>query len=155
MPKGKVINIADAKKRAAEIEGRPAIVDEFGDLHRELAAVEAKSKRFDALKKLIASWPVADKVDPALGKLYEGARWAAEVTAAENKSKVDVAGVYDALGKAEFLQIAKPPTIEDLKKHLNPVQFGALVAYSRTGSRHVKPLERAAPVAAPAKKKAA
>ncbi len=91
-------------KRTVNNEQRAAIIEELGNLHGELSATADKAKRLAELKKLVQTWPKADKVPGGSAKIYEGAKYRLVLGAAEKKREItDMVGLFRTLGRAAFV----------------------------------------------------
>jgi hypothetical protein len=127
---------ASAKSLNAAVEkGRRAAIDELGSLQAELAVVEPKRVRAEALKKIVRGF--AADVDPAHCATFHGDKFAAVLTAQTEESQIDLARVYTRVGHKAFLA-AVSMSLKSLEG-LIPAEEerAAFLSKARTGSRRV------------------
>jgi hypothetical protein len=118
--------------KAQEAEMRRAIVDEFGELEKELAPIGPKVKRYEELAKAIRSWYAYEdgtKAFTAAGGTYQ-----VLLSEKQFESDVDVVLAAKALGRAKFMALASA-TLKLLKENLSATVLASVVTRTQTGSR--------------------
>lgn len=115
---------------------RAAIIDEYGELERKIAAFKPVADRAAALKKEIASWyehQPADEVFVAEGKLYN-----AQVSAKALERRVfDMPKLFSLLGRNRFLEFCKV-SLAAIDQHVASEKHPAFLHSERSGNRTVK-----------------
>lgn len=111
---------------------RRAIVDEYGDLQTALAPWRQKQARLEELAKIIRSW-YAD-ADAQVGASESGERFEAGLSAKKLSTSINILGVFKALGKKKFLEVASV-TLKALESALPAAVLATLTTKERTGSR--------------------
>lgn len=135
-------------RRAAELQRRVQVVDELGQLERELAAMKPQEARAKSLKAEIQAWADAEfPADQAV--TFEGHQFAAQVGAKGNKRRISsMQKVFDFLGVKKFLA-ACSFTLKSAEETLAPDQLKAVIVEdANVGDRSVKVLQRATAAAA-------
>jgi hypothetical protein len=127
----------------AVVPSQSALIDEFGELDRQVQAFQPIVSRHEELKKIIKSWYddwPAEQAAIASGKLYT-----LQISPRENqRSIVSIAKVAKLLGAKVFQAMATVP-IKALEDRLGKVAAAKLLCESRTGSRRIKTVANAAP----------
>jgi hypothetical protein len=124
------------KEQAAAAAARRAIVDEYGKLDAELAPAKARMKRLDDLAKQIRGWH--QNTEAGMTVIEQGDRFRVVVgPRAETTLLADANALYEALGHARFLELAKI-TLGGLESAVNGDQLAALTRKERIGSRSLK-----------------
>ena len=108
------------------------LVDELGDLEVRLANMKLLAARAKMLRETIASWMGRRK--PNATGTYDGARFVAQVGAAENKTQVtEIPALFEAIGKKQFLahcsftlkKLEDVVPLDDRPNYLTVTQDGA------------------------------
>ncbi len=120
-----------------------ALVDELGQLDQEIAPLEDKKKKAEALRAklrdLYATKPAAD------GFAAEGHKFLATIGVMGNERSIDsMVDVCTKVGSKAFLDNCSF-TLKKLEDLLKPSDVALLVSTSRTGAREVKTFARSAP----------
>jgi hypothetical protein len=122
---------------------KEAVIDEFGQLDREVAAFKPTLDRHKLLKEKILSWfpeLPGDQAASVSGLLYD-----ANISPRENERRIlDMASVYKNVGKARFLEICKL-TLKALEGTMGVEQAAAFFVSERTGPRKVTAIPKAPP----------
>jgi len=131
------------KAQLFEIEQRKQIVDEFGALDQELAAVKAKLRRREELAKAIRSWHAdadAESTHTSSGDEYEVILGAREM----ETHLAPMPEIFQALGKEKFLE-ACSMTVKGLQAAAEASVVLRLTRKEQTGSRSlvVRAVEKA------------
>ncbi len=123
--------------RTAVTDERRKVVDEAGEIAREIAPLRAKEKRLDALKKTIRGWAETDGIASDAAIAYRGARHVAAVAARENKRSFrSTRRLAKLLGKLFWAHATFPLKVwDELKLENKPTD---LLVEERTGSRSVE-----------------
>jgi len=90
------------------------LIDELGDLQKQIAAVAPLAKRVTAIRETILGWTKGQK--PLATATFDGKRYVAVVSACQNKRTIkDLGKVFDRLGKKLFLAVCSVPlgAVED------------------------------------------
>jgi hypothetical protein len=126
---------------------RPRVVDEFGELSRQIAAFKPVIDRHKVLEREIASWYDSD--NPAEAYEIEGSVYTAQVSARKRERRiVDMGKLFRHLGKLDFIRWCTFP-LSAIDKLIASDLQSEFLTEERTGSRSVKavakaPLKRAA-----------
>ncbi len=118
-----------------EAATRAALVDEFGELDRQVKAFSETAKRHESLRKTIVAWfpnLPGDQAAIISGQLYQVNVGMRE----EKRSILSMVKVFKAVGKTKFLE-ACSFTIDALETALGKVPAEAFLDRSRTGARKV------------------
>jgi hypothetical protein len=127
--------MAARKPKAGSVDIRSAIVDEYGALCAELAAIAPKVDRKSKLEKEIASWFAA--TDPNESGEVSGMKFGALVSPCKLVRELDTAAIAKRLGPQAFAQYAKFP-LSVFDAIVPAGEQGAYCASERSGSRSVK-----------------
>jgi ABC-type taurine transport system ATPase subunit len=111
---------------------RAELVDELGRLTERLKPI---ADRLDQIKRQILSW--YESADATERFVIEGTRYVAEISPRAMERRVDVARVYRALGKEQFLIACKFP-VTALDALIPATGQTSLVATAQIGPRTVK-----------------
>lgn len=128
------------------MNGIAALVDELGDIERELAPFKAQIKRAEVLRSTIRG--AYKGHDPAASFSVEGVRWRALLTACGNESIIDLPKLFRLAGETLFVECVSA-SLKTLEQKCAPAIVGAVVSTRQSGSRSLV-LTPVAP--APAKK---
>lgn len=127
---------------------RESVIDEFGELDRQVKAFSPTAKRHELLRKQILAWYPdlpGDQAQPLSGVLYD-----ARITERDNESHIlSMPKLCKLLGREKFFAICKI-TIKALEEALGETAAALHLVKRRTGARHVVAVPKASP-AAPAK----
>lgn len=127
---------------------RESILDEYGELSRQVAAFDPIKKRHEKLRTQILTWypDLPDEESKALsGDLYD-----VTITPRETQRRIiNMSRVYRGLGRDKFFKVCKV-TIEALEEAFGKIGAAAHLVSQQTGPRHVVAVAKASP-AAPAK----
>lgn len=131
-----------------ERKRRILIVDEIGQLENELALIKPKAKRVEVLKKEIQGWAESYPSEQPL--MFEGERFAVQVSAKGNKRRISSMGkLFELLGKLKFLALCSF-TLKAAEENLTAAQLNDVVVEELgVGERSVKAMQRALPFARP------
>jgi hypothetical protein len=111
-----------------------AIVDEFGELQRQIANWQPKLDRFQELRKIIESWFAADVADES--HTWDGKLYRVVVSArAKRRTIVGMGKLFKALGSKLFLEWCSFPLTALDNLHVDPT---GIIVEERSGSRTVK-----------------
>lgn len=122
---------------------RQQLIDEFGELDRQIQEFAPKAKRFKVLQDQIRSWYEAHPADqPAIaeGTVYQiqvGARGLERFFNLKAKTKI-----FTQLGKAKALELFSI-TLKAVEDSLGRGDMELLVSQALTGSRKLVPVLRA------------
>lgn len=120
------------------------IVDEIGDLERELAPLKPKAARLELLRKQLR---YAYENSPAESEYtVEGSRYAIAVGPRGNQTVIDIPKLLKLIGVKLFARIASV-TLKALESECAPDVVETVCSVSRLGSRPLKVLEKAAKAA--------
>ncbi|MDP9171498.1 MAG: hypothetical protein M3N54_12835 [Acidobacteriota bacterium] len=123
---------------------RALVADELGALEHELAPLAAKVDRALALRTQIRSWFEAQAADE--GYLVNGKHYAVAVGEKSNETHItSKPKLEQLLGRARYRELAHF-TLKSLA-FLSPLELSTISAKTRTGSRSIKVLAKAAGVA--------
>jgi hypothetical protein len=117
------------------------MVDELGDLERELHPLRPKIARAEALRKALRE-AVKDE-DATKAITLEGARWNAVLGCCGNSTEIIVRALYKRLGIRRFLDLAKV-SLKDAAGTCGPDVLGTCTRTEQTGSRALTLVQRAA-----------
>lgn len=121
-----------AEIKAAELEVRRKVVDEYGDLVAELAPWKQKLSRRDDLAKIIREW-FSDS-DAGVSHTIAGAKHEVVLGEKQLVTRIDTAKVWSMLGRQKFLEICSL-TMKAIEAHLPAAALAVLVSKDRTGTR--------------------
>ena len=107
------------------------MVDELGDLERDLAPWKPKIARAEALRKALRA-PYKD-ADPNATFTLDGERWRAIVNPAGNETYVDKSTLLKLIGSVRFAELASV-TVAALSQVTADIA-GAVTKQSQTGTR--------------------
>lgn len=138
----KTARLAVVETAHQQLDPKAAIVDEYGELDRQVQEFEPKRKRHEALKSQIKSW--YDDHPAEAEATAEGRLFRVQISARENESVIAKARAYKELGKERFLKVCSL-TIKALKEALGEAGASALITKAPTGSRKLKVVAKAAP----------
>lgn len=116
------------------------MVDEIGDLEKELNPLKPKTKRLNNLRTDLRLWyelkPAAESFSA------EGTRYVAEVGECADENSVDIAALFRLIGPKRFLAIASV-TLAAAKEALKPEEFEKIRVHFRySGPRSIKITEK-------------
>lgn len=113
-------------------ENRAAIVDEYGEAARRVAAFAPTKKRYDQLRDIITGWCP----DAAQSYPFHGAAYQLTVSPRAIERTIPAKALYKALGLAKFLQAVKT-TLKGASAFLGTCEVDALVVTTQSGSREI------------------
>jgi hypothetical protein len=116
------------------------IVDELGDLDKELSPFAAKIARVEALRKALRAEYLFQPADQNF--LAEGARYVVAVGERGMERSVDIPALVKAIGAKVFCGIASI-TLKALDANVAPSTAMDCVTSARTGFRTLKVMEKA------------
>jgi hypothetical protein len=125
---------------------RTKAIDELGALTKKLAPYRDAIAREAAVKKLVRTWPEADKLEPAATKTYAGSKFTVTVGEAEKERKWKpnaFGGLFGLLKKARFLAVCNV-TLKAATEAVGDAAVADLVVTERTGPRPLIVAEKAA-----------
>lgn len=120
-------------KREAASNALVAMIDELGDLEREVQPVKAKIARAEALRAAVRA-AYKGRTEPNL--TAEGERWRVLLGPPGNQSSVDTAALLKLIGPTAFSKLASV-SIEGLKNYAAPDVLAAVVSTQPTGPRQM------------------
>lgn len=110
------------------------MVDELGDLERDVQPYRAKLARVEALRAAIRA--TFGKGDPALTYQAPGARWLCMVGPCGNQSTVDRAALVEILGPKKFAELANV-SVKSLQTAVGADVLGVVVSMQPIGPRPI------------------
>jgi hypothetical protein len=119
-----------------------ALVDECGDLKKELDPLELKRKRYDAVRKTLRERYANAPADAPV--TLDGQRFTLTLGEKEHETTIDTAAAFKLLGRAKFLNACKL-TLTALKAVVAPDSLIALCSIERSGSRPITIAEKGTP----------
>lgn len=121
---------------------RAAIIDEYGELSRQLAELDPIKSRHELLRKVIQGWFDAVPADePAV---MQGRRFTLQVSPKENSTKLkSIRAVFREMGENKFLDHCSI-TLKAVKDVLGEERFKNFATTDRTGYRTLKAVAKAA-----------
>ncbi len=118
-------------KKEAASTALVGMIDELGDLEREVQPYRIKIARAEALRAAVrASFRGCSEPNVAA----EGKRWRVLLGPAGNQSTVDVPALVKLIGPALFAKLATV-TVKALQTHCPPDVLGAVVSTEPNGPR--------------------
>lgn len=121
---------------------RAAVVDEFGELERQVALLKPTLDRHAALKKEIASWYEFHSAGAAFTEA--GKRYEVQISAkAKVRTITDKTKLFTALGKGRFIDLAKI-SLEAIDRLIPRLHHPAFLSEEQTGNRAVRAVARCA-----------
>jgi hypothetical protein len=125
---------------APEAISNADLIDEFGELDRQVQQFKPQAERHEFLKKLIRSWfddEPAAQTAIATGNVYE-----IQLTAKlKERTWTDIFKLYRALGREKFLSVCEV-ALGKAEELLGKPKVATLVSEALTGSRRLKPVLR-------------
>lgn len=120
---------------------RAAIVDEYGELKRQIAEQKPVVDRAKLLENTIQSWFADAPADQTF--IVSGARYEAQVGMRSKKRRIfDTLKLFAILGKAKFFEWCTVP-LEVIDRIVPEGLHSSFLTEERTGSRSVKPVAKA------------
>jgi hypothetical protein len=120
---------------------RAKLIDEYGELCRQLDAIKPAVMRHKELGSMLQSWYVdtpADEPVTAQGRLYT-----LQISPRDHQTTIkDIRRVYRVLGVAKFLELCSI-TLKAVKESVDAKVYEGLVETHRTGFRTLKTVLRA------------
>ncbi len=137
---------------AQEQARRLAIVDEFGELERQIAEFKPKTERHKALKEQILSW-YAD-LDGAATAQAEGRRYSVQIGTRQNQRTITKpwkawALLRRAIGLDQVMELVTIP-LAAIDRYIPAEQHAWILSEARTGARKVVAVAMASEVVAQA-----
>jgi hypothetical protein len=112
------------------------LIDELGDLERQLAVVVPLVKRAAFIRETIRGWMARRK--PQSAGRFDGRRFVAVVTACQNQRSIkDLAGIFAHLGKGRFLELCQF-TLKALEDNVPLPDRDKFIQETATGPRKVE-----------------
>ncbi|GAC1699960.1 MAG: hypothetical protein NVS9B4_00430 [Candidatus Acidiferrum sp.] len=122
---------------------QPALIDEFGELDRQVAAFRPTLDRRLALAAEIQNWFV--DLGPEEAATLEGRLYTLQVSACAHQRKiVSMKKLFRRIGQSLFLNWCTFP-LTAIDRLLTGADTSDLVIEARTGNRTIKAVARAAP----------
>lgn len=122
-------------KSKEQQDATAALVDEYGQLEKELAPLKPKLNRLERLAKSFRQ--LAEEADAAIPVVFAGRDYEITLSARGPRTMVaPMAAVYKKLGKDLFLQVAGV-TISALEAHVHPEIVASLTHEEQTGPRKI------------------
>jgi hypothetical protein len=120
---------------------RAKLIDEYGELCRQLDEIKPVILRHKELGSMLQSWYVdapADQPATAQGRLYT-----LQISPRDNQTTItDIRKVYRVLGVSRFLELCSI-TLKAVKENVTPKVYEGLIETHRTGFRTLKTVLRA------------
>lgn len=120
---------------------RATLIDEYGELCRQMDEMKPVIARYKELGSMLQSWYVdtpADQSVTAQGRLYS-----LQISPRDNQTTIkDIRKVYRVLGVAKFLKLCSI-TLKAVKENVDAGVYEGLVETHRTGFRTLKTVLRA------------
>jgi hypothetical protein len=114
---------------------RAAVIDELGELQREIAVFRPKLKRAEELQKQVQSWYSSEAPDKSFEA--DGCRYRVQVGMRENPRRItDMMRVFLHLGKTKFVSLASI-ALKDLEAVVDGNVIDTLLTEERSGPRSV------------------
>ena len=129
-----------AKPKPAQDPALTALVDEIGDLHRELDPLKPKIARLDLLRKSLRKH-YDDKTADAYFTAA-GARFEILVGPKENEKHISTPALIKAIGAKVFHRIAHVTLTALQKEAPHAIAAEGVITIKATGSRSLKVLEK-------------
>jgi len=138
---------ATGKASAIHFE-QQALIDEFGELDRQLQAFQPTAARHRVLREQIMAW--APDLLPAQATTFSSDLYDLHLTARQSeRSIVSMPKVYKAIGKETFLSICSL-SLKALEETLGKDRAEAHVAWNQSGPRKLVAVAKASPARATA-----
>lgn len=132
---------------------RALIIDEFGELHRQIQLWQPSIRREQELRRIIENWFAL--ADPAAGDVLDGELYRVIIGPRANHRYIDCRRLYQTIGEDYWLNASYPLRVFDTLRIDNAA---GLTREERNGNRTVTPVPlvvgAAAGAAAPKKKPA-
>ena len=120
---------------------RAALIDEYGELSRQLDELKPAIARHRELSQILQSWysdAPADQPDTARGRIY-----ILQISPRDNHTSFkDLRKVYRVLGVSKFLKLCSI-TLKAVKEAVPAEVYEGLTETHRTGMRTLKTVPRA------------
>ena len=114
---------------------RSAVIDEYGELARRVAAFKPTAERKLELEKEIASWYAEQSAE--LEFAAEGRLYSVQISAKGIKREItDMGKLFALLGKARFLDVCSVP-MQAIDREIPPEKHPAFLTEERKGRRAV------------------
>jgi hypothetical protein len=119
---------------------RAVIVDEIGDLTRDLALVKPKADRLEELQKIARGWYAESPGNESF--VERGARYELQIGMKGKKRRIiAMAKLFTRLGKAAFLEACTFP-LEVFDRLIPAEDHKLYLTEDRSGTRPLKPVAR-------------
>jgi len=116
------------------------LIDELGDLQKQIAAAAPLAKRAAAIRETILGWTKGLKATASA--TFDGTRYVAVVGACQNKRTIkDAAKVFDRLGKKVFLEVCSV-ALSAIEEHVPLPERPHYIEESLTGPRRLEVMAR-------------
>ena len=116
------------------------LIDELGDLQKQIAAAAPLAKRAAAIRETILGWTKRQKAMATA--TFEGKRYVAVVGGCQNKRTIkDLGKVFDRLGKKLFLEVCSVP-LGAVEEHIPLPERPDYIEESATGPRRLEVMAR-------------
>jgi hypothetical protein len=123
------------------IDFRIAIVDEFGELDRQMQASKPIRERHEALRKQIALWFEGKPGDEPC--VVEGRHYTVQASPRAHQTKVrSLSKLFTRLGKTLFLQLCSVP-LTAVRNSLPEEEHEKFLSEDRTGHRTIRAVPKA------------
>jgi hypothetical protein len=117
-----------------------AIVDELGDLEKELQPFKPKIARAEALRKMLRDKYREQAADQSFQ--VHGTKWSALLSACGNSTEILVRALFKAIGASKFLDVATV-SIKAASAAVPAEVLASCSSVSQTGSRSLTVVPRA------------
>jgi hypothetical protein len=121
-----------------------ALVDEIGDLEKELAPHKPKAARLEKLRKQLRDRYDDKPADQPV--TADGARYCIELGARAMQTVVNVPKLFKAMKLATFLKVATV-TLKAITAECTPGVAGSVITEAQTGPRSLTITEKGKPTA--------
>ncbi len=124
------------------INSKAQMIDEYGELSRQIAEMKPNLARHKVLSDLLQSWYLEHPA--GLPAVAEGHHYSLQIGPRENHTTIlSIANVRKAIGAVRFLEVCSI-TLKAIKECLGDgPAFDSLVSIDRTGPRSLKAVAKA------------
>lgn len=121
---------------------RAALIDEYGELSRQLEEIQPVVARHKMIRSMIQSWFDSTAADEPV--LLQGRRYTLQVSPRENATTLkSIRAIFREMGESKFLDHCSI-TLKAVKDCLGEAKFNQLTSVNRTGLRNLKTVAKAA-----------
>lgn len=129
-----------AKPKPAQDPALTAMVDEIGDLHKELDPLKPKTARLELLRKSLRKHYDAKAADAYY--TADGARYSILLGPKENEKKVNIPALIKAIGASVFKRVAHVTLTALQAEAPHAIAAEGVITIAATGTRSLKVLEK-------------